>query len=97
MAQDPAGNLAPSTREFPVRIRYVELPKRRYVVSGRALRVRVSTDVKTLQWRLAGLGGTVRKRVFRVPVPSRPGRYRLTVTGNGRSARATVVVRSPGR
>jgi len=96
-AQDPAGNVASSTREFPVRIRYVELPKRRYVVSGRALRVRVSTDVKTLQWRLAGLGGTVRKRVFRVPVPSRPGRYRLTVTGNGRSARATVVVRSPGR
>ena len=97
MAQDPAGNLAPSTREFPVRIRYVELPMSSYVVRGRTLRVRVSTDVTTLEWRLAGRVGAVRKRVFRVPVPSRPGRYRLTVTGNGRSARATVVVRSPGR
>lgn len=92
-AQDPAGNVAGSTREFTVRIRYVELPKSRYVVRGRTLRVRVSTDVKTVQWRLAGRGGTVRRHVFRIPVPSRPGRYRLTVSANGKSARATVVVR----
>lgn len=92
-AQDPAGNVAPSTREFTVRIRYVELPRSRYMVSGRTLRVRVSTDVKTVRWRLAGRGGTVRRHVFRIPVPSRGGRYRLTVTANGRSARATVVVR----
>jgi hypothetical protein len=92
-AEDLAGNLAPSTREFTVRLRYVELPKHRYIVKGRTLRVRVSTDLKTLRWRLAGQGGTVRKRVFTIPVPSRPGSYRLTVTANGRSARATVVVR----
>ena len=92
-AQDLAGNLSPSTREFAVRLRYVELPKSRYVVHGRTLRVRVSTDVKKLQWRLAGQGGTVRKHVFKIPVPSRPGTYRLTVTANGHSARATVVVR----
>jgi hypothetical protein len=91
-AQDLAGNVAGSTREFTVRIRYVELSRSRYVVRGETLRVRVSTDVKTLQWRLAGRGGTVRKHVFRIPVPSRPGRYRLTVSANGRSARATVVV-----
>jgi len=97
VAQDLAGNVAPSTREFTVRIRYVELPKRRYVVTGRSLRIRVSTDVKRLQWRLSGRGGTVRKRVFRIPVPSTPGRYRLTVTANGRSARATVIVRRPRR
>lgn len=96
-AQDLAGNVAPSTREFTVRIRYVELPKRRYVVTGRTLRLRVSTDVKRLQWRLGGRGGTVRKRVFTIPVPSRAGRYRLTVTANGRSARATVVVRRSRR
>lgn len=96
-AQDIAGNVAPSTREFTVRVRYVELPKRRYVVSGRTLRLRVSTDVKRLQWRLAGRDGTVRKRVFTIPVPSRAGRYPLTVTANGRSARATVVVRRPRR
>ena len=92
VAQDPAGNVA-STREFTVRIRYIELPKHRYVVRGRTLRVRVSTDVKTVQWWLAGRGGTVHKHVFKVPVPIRPGRYRLTVTANGRIARATVIVR----
>ncbi|MEK6274757.1 MAG: FlgD immunoglobulin-like domain containing protein [Actinomycetota bacterium] len=91
-AQDLAGNLA-FTREFTVRIRYVELPRSRYVVRGRTLRLRVSTDVKRLRWRLGGSGGTVRKHVFTIPVPSRSGRYRLTVTANGRSARATVVVR----
>lgn len=96
-AQDLAGNVAPSTREFTVRIRYVELPKSRYVVRGRTLRVRVSTDVKTLQWQLDGRSGTVRKHVFKIRVPSRPGRYRLTVTANGRSARATVVVRRARR
>jgi hypothetical protein len=91
-AQDLAGNVA-STRAFTVRIRYIELPKHRYVVRGRTLRVRVSTDVKQVQWRLAGRGGTVRRHVFKVPVPSRAGRYRLTVTANGRIARATVIVR----
>jgi len=96
-AQDPAGNVAPSTREFTVHIRYVELPTSRYVVHGRTLRLRVSTDVKTLRWQLGGRGGTVRKHVFRISVPSRPGRYRLTVTANGHSARATVVVRPTGR
>jgi FlgD Ig-like domain len=95
-AQDLAGNIT-STREFPVRIRYVELPKQRYVVGGRTLRLRVSTDVKRLEWRLDGRGGTVRKRVFTIPVPSRPGSYRLTVKANGRSARATVVVRERRR
>jgi hypothetical protein len=92
-AQDPAGNLAPSSREYTVRLRFVELPKSRYVVTGRTLRVRVSTDVKVVRWRLGGKGGVVHKHVFKVPVPTRPGRYRLTVTANGRVARATVVVR----
>jgi hypothetical protein len=95
-AQDLAGNLT-FTREFTVRIRYVELPKRRYVVRGGSLRVRVSTDVRTLQWRLAGRGGTVRKHVFRIPVPTRAGSYRLTVRANGHRARATVVVRRDRR
>ncbi len=92
-AQDLAGNVAPSTREFTVRLRFIELSQRRYVVRGRTLRVRVSTDVKNVQWRLAGRGGTVHKHVFRIPVPNRPGRYLLTVSENGKRARATVIVR----
>jgi hypothetical protein len=92
-SQDLAGNLAPSTREFTVRIRYVELPRSRYVVRGSTLRVRVSTDVKNVRWQLAGRGGTVHRHVFRIPVPRKAGRYVLTVTANGKHARATVVVR----
>jgi flagellar hook capping protein FlgD len=91
-AQDLAGNVAGSTREFTVRLRYVELPRSRYIVRGRSLRLRVSTDVKNVQWRLSGRGGTVHKHVFRIPVPRQPGSYRLTVSANGHSARATVVV-----
>jgi len=96
-AQDPAGNLTPSTREFTVRIRYVQLSQRRYVARGRRLRVRVSTDATTVRWRLAGSGGTVTGRravrTLMLPVPPRAGRYRLAVTANGHRARATVVVR----
>jgi FlgD Ig-like domain len=92
-AQDPAGNVAPSTREFATRIRFIELYRDRYSTRGGSVRVRVSTDAKSFQWRLAGRGGTVRKRAFSVPVPSRPGRYTLAVIANGHRDRATVVVR----
>jgi hypothetical protein len=92
-AKDPAGNVAPSTREFATRIRFIELYRDRYSTRGSSVRVRVSTDVKSFQWRLAGRGGTVRKRAFSVPVPSRPGRYTLAVIANGHRDRATVVVR----
>jgi flagellar hook capping protein FlgD len=96
-AQDLAGNLAPSTRAYTVRIRYVELFKRVYVVRGKRLRIRVSADAPTVRWRLAGKSGLGRPPVLRIPVPSRRGRYRLTVTVNGHAARATVVVRLPRR
>jgi hypothetical protein len=92
-AQDPTGNVAPSTREYTVVLRFIELYRDRYTTRGGSVRVRVSTDVKTFRWQLAGRSGSVRKRGFSVPVPSRPGRYRLTVTANGHRDRATVVVR----
>ena len=101
-AQDLAGNLGPSTRELTVRIRYVELRHRRYrVLGGHRLRIRVSTDATTLRWVLAGPGrrisGRVRAeravRAFVLRVPRTAGRYRLTVTEDGRSARALVLVR----
>jgi hypothetical protein len=92
-AQDPAGNVAPSTREYVVVLRFIQLYRDRYTTRSGSVRVRVSTDVKTFRWRLAGRGGTARRRAFSIPVPSRPGRYRLTVTANGHRDRATVVVR----
>jgi len=94
-AQDLAGNLAPSTREFTVRLRYIELFQRRYVVRGRILRLRVSTDARRVRWRLTGRSATGRPPRLSIPVPRRRGRYTLTVTANGHQARATVVVR-PG-
>jgi len=96
-AQDPAGNVAPSTREYTVTIRYVKLSQRRYVVRGRRLHVRVSTDATTVRWRLGGRSGKVSGRravhSLTLAVPRRAGRYRLAVTANGHRARATVVVR----
>jgi len=101
-AQDLAGNLGPSTGALTVQIRYVELFQRRYrAVGGHRLRIRVSTDATAIRYVLAGRGrrisGRVRAegsiRAFALRAPQRPGRYRLTVTANGRSTRALVVVR----
>jgi hypothetical protein len=101
-AQDPVGNLSPSTREFTVRIRYVELRRQRYRTRpGSRLRVRVSTDALSVRYRLAGRGrvveGRVRRRravrAFMLRVPRRPGRYLLTVRANGRFDRAVLLVR----
>jgi hypothetical protein len=105
-AQDLAGNLGSSTRELSLRIRYVELRQRRYrVLGGHRLRIRVSTDAIMLRWVLAGQGrrisGRVRAegavRAFALRVPRTAGRYRLTVTEDGRSTRALVLVRLRSR
>lgn len=91
-AKDRAGNDAPSTREFVVRLRYVQLFKRKFTPRGNTLRVRVSADAKTLTWRLGGRRGTGKPPLLKIPVPSPPGRYTLTVSANDHRARATVVV-----
>jgi flagellar hook capping protein FlgD len=101
-AQDLAGNLGTSTREFTVQIRYVALGQRRYrALAGHRLRIRVSTDATELRYVLAGPGPRIASSVrakravrsFVLRVPLTPGRYRLTVTVHGRSARALVLVR----
>ena len=93
-AKDLAGNRAGSTRAFTVVLRFVELTKPRYVTHGPVVRVRVSTDAKTVHWRLAGRSGTARPPRLVLPVPSATGRYTLTVSANGHRARATVIVRN---
>jgi hypothetical protein len=101
-AQDPSGNQSPSTREFAVRVRFVELARRRFLVRPTAMfRVRVSTDASRLTYTLAGrtlsLGQRRPIRRFWVRAPGAPGRYLLTVRVGGRIARATVVVRGQRR
>jgi hypothetical protein len=92
-AQDLAGNKAPSTRAFPVVLRFVLLSKPRYVTHAPVVRVRVSTDAKTVHWRLAGRSGTARPPRLMLPAPAAKGRYTLTVSANGHHARATVIRR----
>ena len=92
-AQDLAGNTAGSTRAFTVRLRYIDLFKHTFKPHGRILRVRISTDAKTVGWYLARTRGNARPSLIRLPVPSKPGRYTLTVTANGHRARGTVIVR----
>jgi hypothetical protein len=101
-AKDDVGNLSPSTREFTVRIRYVELRQSRYVVkAGSRVRLRVSTDAPSVRYRLIGRGrvfeGRVRaRRGVRAVVlraPNTPGRYLLTVRANGHVDRAVFLVR----
>ncbi len=87
------GTSAGSTRAFTVRLRYIDLFKHKFTPRGRILRVRVSTDAKTVGWRLGRTRGNAKPPLIRLPVPSKPGRYTLTVTANGHRARATVVVR----
>ena len=87
------GTSARSTRAFTVRLRYIDLFKHKFTPRGRILRVRVSTDAKTVGWRLGRTRGNAKPPLIRLPVPSKPGRYTLTVTANGHRARATVVVR----
>ena len=91
-ARDLAGNVAPSTREFTVRLRYVDLFRHEFTPHGRTQRVRVSTDAKTVSWHLGSKHGTAKPPLLRLPVPTKPGRYTLTVRAGGHRARATVVV-----
>jgi hypothetical protein len=101
-AQDPAGNMSPSTREFEVQVRYVELGRRRYLVRpGARFNVRVSTDSTIFGITLGPFARTVLaerpiRRVL-VTAPSRAGRYVLTVRVGKHRAQALVVVRSPRR
>lgn len=101
-AKDEVGNLSPSTREFTVRIRYVELRRRRYVVkAGSRVRLRVSTDAQSVRYRLVGRGqvfeGRIRARrgvrAVTLRAPRAPGRYLLTVRANGRVDRAVFIIR----
>jgi hypothetical protein len=101
-AQDPSGNQSPSTREFEVRVRFVELARSRFLVRPTAMfRVRVSTDATRLAYTLAGR--TIRLsqpraiRRFWVRAPATPGRHRLVVRVGDRRAQATVVVRRQRR
>jgi FlgD Ig-like domain len=96
VAFDPAGNLSARSRPFPIVLRYVTLGRNRITVpAGSRFAVRVSSDARTVQWRLGARSGVARPGTLRIRAPLQKGQFTLTVSANGRSARAAVFVREP--
>jgi len=95
-AVDIAGNEARRTRSKVVVIRYVALGRSSIVTTpGGRFAVLVLTDAARVTWKLGARTGVARPGTLRLRAPLQPGRFTLTVTANGRSARAAVFVRSP--
>jgi hypothetical protein len=97
-ATDPAGNLGDATHLRVVVVRFVALGRKRVVApAGARFAIRVSSDARAVRWRLGGRSGSARPGTLRLRAPGRPGRYTLTVSANGHSARAAVFVRAAKR
>ena len=95
-ATDLAGNEGPPTRNKTVVIRYVALGRSSIEATpGSRIAVLVLSDAARVTWRLGARTGTARPGTLRLRAPLQPGRFTLTVTANGHSARAAVFVRSP--
>ncbi len=93
VAVDPAGNRSLPETAGKVTVRYVELPAAPLRAKpGGTVRVRVSTDARSVSWRLGKRSGTGRPPVFRVRVPDAAGRYLLVVSAAGHAAGKRVLV-----
>ena len=98
LAFDPAGNRAERTPVIPVAVRYVTLGRNRIpVAAGAPFAVRVSSDAERVRWTLGGRSGFARPGTLRLRAPLQKGRFTLTVSANGHTARAAVFVREPVR
>jgi hypothetical protein len=94
-ATDVAGNKGRPTRQKTVVIRYIALGRRQIEATpGSRIAVLVLSDAARFTWKLGARTGTARPGTLRLRAPLQPGRFTLTVTANGRSARAAVFVRS---
>ena len=96
-ATDVAGNAGRPTRPKVVVIRYVALGRKQIAATpGARFAVLVLTDAGRVTWKLGARTGTARPGTLRLRAPLQPGRFTLTVTANGHSARAAVLVGSSG-
>ena len=94
-ATDVAGNEGRPTRSKVVVIRYVALGRKRIEATpGSRIAVLVLSDAARVRWKLGARTGTAPPGTLRLRAPLQAGRFTLTVTANGRSARAAVLVRS---
>lgn len=98
VAFDPAGNRTAATTAIPVTVRYVALGRNRIqVAAGARFAIRVSTDAERVRWTLGGRSGFAPPGTVRLRAPQQKGRFTLTVSANGHTARAAVFVREPFR
>lgn len=94
-ATDVAGNLGRPSAAKTVVVRYVALGRTRIEsVPGSRFAVLVLSDAVRVEWKLGARTGTARPGTLKLRAPLQPGRFTLTVTANGHSARAAVFVRS---
>ena len=97
-AVDEAGNVGERAAPVPLVLRYVTLGRDRITVAaGARFSVRVSADAERVRWRLGRRAGIARPGTLTLRAPLQKGRVTLTVTANGRTARAAVFVREPRR
>jgi hypothetical protein len=97
VAFDPAGNRSERTA-IRVTIRYVALGRKRItVLAGNRFALRVSSDARRVRWTLGARTGFARPGTLRLSAPLQPGRFTLTLSANGHTARAAVFVREPAR
>ncbi len=93
-AVDLAGNVGTRTPPRTVVVRYVALGRTRIVTRvGARFAVLVLSDAARVAWKLGARTGSARPGTLRLRAPTQPGRFTLTVTANGRSVRAAVLVR----
>lgn len=96
VAFDPAGNLSARSKRYLIVLRYVTLGRNRIAVSaGSRFAIRVSSDARTVRWRLGPRSGVNRPGTLRIRAPLQKGQFTLTVSANGHSVRAAVFVREP--
>ena len=98
LAFDQAGNRSARTPPIPIAVRYVALGRDRITAAvGAPFAVRVSSDAARVRWTLGGRSGFARPGTLRLRAPLQKGRFTLTVSANGHTARAAVFVREPLR
>ena len=79
-------------------VRFVALGRDRITAAaGAPFAVRVSSDAERVRWTLGGRSGFARPGTLRLRAPLQKGRFTLTVSANGHTARAAVFVREPLR
>jgi hypothetical protein len=96
-AIDAAGNATPIAERARVRVelRYIALASHRItgVARDEKFAIGVSTDALSYTWKLGARSGTASGPVLELLAPQQAGRYTLTVTENGHSNAAAVLVK----